>query len=141
MMKSRRRSEDLKNKPRPARIMIAFGILLLITAAMGIRMYSMIFGQGDQYTETASAKSTKVLTVYGMRGTIYDANMVPLAYDRRSFDVAFYRDPSKSSDEYRANYTQVIIRTIQIIESMGKSTTTEFWLKKGDDGVWYFHQS
>jgi len=138
VMKSQRRTEDEKNKPRFWRVIILLAFLLIVGVAIFIRMQYMMLGQGDTYTETASSKSTKTITVYGMRGTIYDANMVPLAYDRRSFNVAFYRDPSKSSAEYRANYTQVIIRVIEIVESMGKTTTDEFWLKKGEDGIWYF---
>ena len=138
MMNSRRRSPDQQNRPSLFRLLFLLGFVLLVGVAIFIRMQSMVFTKGDEYSETASTKTTKDLTVYGMRGTIYDANMVPLAYDRRSFDVAFYRDPSKSSEEYRANYTRVIIRVIEIVESMGKTTTDEFWLKKGDDGKWYF---
>ena len=132
------KTEKKDNGPKLLRMLIVMGVLIMVGLAIFLRMRGMILSSGDQYIATAEDKATKELTVYGMRGTVYDANMVPLAYDRRSFDVAFYRDPSKSSEEYRANYTQVIIKTIELIESMGKKTTDEFWMKKDSRGNWYF---
>ncbi len=113
-------------------------VVLLVGVAIFARMRGMILQNGEDYATTAQSKSTKALTVYGMRGTIYDENMVPLAYDRTSYDIAFYRDPSKTNDTYRENYTQVIVRTIELVESLGKTTVSDFWLKKGEDGVWRF---
>lgn len=125
-------------KPKSIRLGIVMLVVLLVGVAIFARMRGMILESGDTYAATAENKSTKTLTVYGMRGTIYDENMVPLAYDRTSYDIAFYRDPSKTNDTYRENYTQVIIKTIELVESLGKSTVDDFWLKKGDDGVWRF---
>lgn len=114
-------------------------VVLLIGVSIFARMRGMIIQEGDAYATTAESKSTKTLTVYGMRGTIYDENMVPLAYDRSSYNIAFYRDPSKTNDTYRANYTQVIIKTIELVESLGKSTVADFWLQKDEDGLWRFN--
>lgn len=130
---------DKRIRPYPARLLIVMIIILLVATASVFRMRGMIVEQGDAYAETASTKATKTLTVYGSRGTVYDTNMVPLAYDRTSYDVAFYRDPSKSNDEYRKNYTQVIMKTIDIVESMGKATIDEFWMTKDENGKWYFN--
>ena len=137
MMTGRRRAQH-GNRPMFSRMLWIIGLILIMGVAVFIRMYMMIIGEGEDYIATAEVKSTKTLAVYGMRGTIYDTNMVPLAYNRRSYDVTFYRDPSKSSEEFRASYTQVIIDTIELIESMGKSTIDEFWLKKDEDGNWRF---
>ena len=114
-------------------------IIVLIGGAIFLRMRGMILKNGDSYVSTAETKSTKDLTVYGMRGTIYDENMVPLAYSRTSYNVSFYRDPSKTNDDYRKKYTEVIISTIQLIESLGKSMSTEFWLQKDENNVWRFN--
>lgn len=137
MMSSARRS-GRDNGPRLIQMLIVVAVIVAMGCAIFFRMRSMILTDGDSYAATAESKSTKTMAVYGMRGTVYDTNMVPLAYNRRSFDITFYRDPSKSNAEYRANYTQVIIKTIELVESMGKSTIDEFWMKKGEDGVWYF---
>ena len=98
----------------------------------------MIQARGDSYTERAETRSAKTITLYGMRGTIYDTNMVPLAYDRRSFNVTFYRDPLKNSDADRLAYTQTLAEVIKLVESNGKTTVNDFWLKKDEDGVWRF---
>ncbi|MGI6238945.1 MAG: penicillin-binding transpeptidase domain-containing protein [Christensenellales bacterium] len=125
--------------PRPMRLAILMLVVLIVGGAVFFRMRGMIFQNGADYATTAESKSTKTLTVYGMRGTIYDTNMMPVAYDRTSYDISFYRDPSKTSDAYRENYTKVIIRTIELVESLGKTTIDTFWLVKDEDGVWRFN--
>jgi penicillin-binding protein 2 len=131
--------DDRRIRPYPLRLLLIVLLVVFVAAASFFRMRAMIVENGEAYAETASDKATKTLTVYGSRGTVYDTNMVPLAYDRTSYDVAFYRDPSKSNDQYRANYTQVIMKTIDIVESMGKSTISDFWLQKDENGKWYFN--
>ncbi len=125
-------------KPYKNRILILCLVLVAAFTAVYFRMNAMMIKNGDAYAERASSKSTKTLTLTGMRGTIYDANMTPMAYDRRSFNVTFYRDPSKSGDVERESYTRSILEAIRLVESNGKSTITEFWLKKDEDGVWRF---
>ena len=102
-------------------------------------MYDMLVASGEQYAQQAASKTTRSITLTGMRGTIYDASMTPLAYDKRSYNVQFYRDPTLSSDENRAEYTQAIVDAIQLIESNGKKIITGFWLEKGADGKWHFN--
>ncbi len=126
-------------KPRPIRLVILMLVIALVGVAVFARMRGMILQNGEAYATTAESKSTKTLTVYGMRGAIYDENMVPLAYDRTSYNIAFYRDPSKTNETYRANYTQVIIKTIELVESLGKTTIDDFWLKQDADGIWRFN--
>ncbi|MBR5986247.1 MAG: hypothetical protein IK019_07560 [Clostridia bacterium] len=114
-------------------------ILALFAVAITIRLYSMQIVHTDDYTAQVEKKSTKTIRLYGMRGTIYDKNMIPLAYDQSSYNIQFYRDPSRSSDADRAAYTQSIYQTILLIESNGKSTldpATEFWLRRNEYGQW-----
>ena len=125
-------------KPYSKRMWILAGILLVVFASFFIRLDWMIQARGDSYTERAETRSAKTITLYGMRGTIYDTNMVPLAYDRRSFNVTFYRDPLKNSDADRLAYTQTLAEVIKLVESNGKTTVNDFWLKKDEDGVWRF---
>ena len=112
--------------------------LIVVFVAIFWRMNYMVRTNGDAYAATAASKSTKTISLYGMRGTIYDTNMVPLAYDRRSYNVTFYRDPSRTSAEDREAYTQILIDVIQLIESNGKSTVNDFWMEKDETGHWYF---
>ena len=106
---------------------------------MFFRLYTMMVGSANRYTARASNQSTKNITVYGKRGTIYDTNMVPLAYDETSWNVTFYRDPTKSDEESRAAYTQVLIKTIELIEANGKTTVNDFWMQKDEEGIWRFN--
>ena len=126
-------------KPYRSRILLLSLFLLLVFCAMFARLYSMMIGDANRFTARASNQSTKTITVYGKRGTIYDTNMVPLAYDETSWNVTFYRDPTKSEEADRAAYTQVLIKVIELVESNGKSTVNDFWLKKDEDGVWRFN--
>ena len=126
-------------KPYKARVLLMSLILVLVFGAVFVRLYSMIISSSDTYSARASTKSTKTITVYGKRGTIYDTNMVPLAYDETSWNVTFYRDPTRSSEADRAAYTQVLIDVIRLVESNGKTTVNDFWMQKGEDGVWRFN--
>lgn len=125
-------------KPFRSRIILLCGIMLLIFIAIFVRLYIMCVTDADTYQARLGTKSEKSITLYGKRGTIYDTNMVPLAYDETSYNVTFYRDPTKSSEEDRSVYTQVLIETIRLVESNGKSTVNDFWMKKNDDGTWRF---
>lgn len=128
-------------KPFFNRMLLLSAALLLAFGAIFFRMNIMMRQDSDRYAEKASSKSTKTLTLTGMRGTIYDTNLVPLAYDRRSYNVTFYRDPSRSGESDRFGYTRSIYQTILLVESNGKRTldAEEFWLKKDEQGVWRFH--
>lgn len=130
--------KDDKNHLYLNRVLYMTLALIVIFAAIFIRINYMVQRRGDTYAETASVKSTKTITLYGQRGTIYDANMNPLAYDRTSYDVTFYRDPSRTSADDRAAYTQVLLSVIQLIESNGKSTVNDFWMKQDESGQWVF---
>ena len=125
-------------KPYFKRMLLLSGILVAVFAAFILRLNFMIRSRGENYTVSAQTRSAKTITLYGMRGTIYDTNMVPLAYDRRSYNVTFYRDPLRNSDADRLAYTQTLAEVIRLVESNGKSTVNDLWLKKDEDGVWHF---
>jgi len=115
------------------------GILLLVFA---LRLGYMMLIKHDDYVETAESKSTKTISLYGMRGTIYDNNMIPLAYDQKSYNVQFLRDASRTGAADREEYTKAIYETILIIEKYGKLTLdpeTDFWLKRDEYGSWQWN--
>ena len=125
-------------KPYFKRMLVLSGLLVAVFVAFFVRLNYMIRVGGDNYANRASSRSTKTITLYGNRGTIFDTNMVPLAYDRRSYNVTFYRDPTRNSDEDRLAYTRTLIEVIRLVESNGKTCVNDFWLKKNDDGTWRF---
>ena len=69
-------------KPYKGRVIALALILVLVFTAVFARLYGMIIVNSEKYTSRAETKSTKTITVYGKRGTVYDNNMVPLAYDK-----------------------------------------------------------
>ncbi|MBR4236454.1 MAG: hypothetical protein IKR85_10420 [Clostridia bacterium] len=117
-------------------------IIALFVIAITVRLYTMQIVRGDDYLAEAENKSTKTIKLYGTRGTIYDKNMIPLAYDQSSYNIQFYRDPTRSSSADREAYTSSIYQTILLIESNGKKTLdpeTEFWLKRDESGAWQWN--
>lgn len=98
---------------------ILFTILIVQLANLQIR-------NADIYAEKAQGKKTKTITSRGDRGTITDANSMTLAYDKKVYNVQFYRDPTwkpgKDADgndiSAYGQYTQAIIDTIEIVERL-----------------------
>ena len=103
---------------------------------VGIMFIVLLFGlldlqwrNGEEYAAQAVSGLDKELRLTGTRGMILDANGVPLAYDQNSYNVVFYKDPSKATSDYGADYTEIIRRTIDIIEENGGTCITNFNIK------------
>jgi len=125
-------------KPTRLRMFIYMGLIALMFAAIIVRLSSMQLAQHEDYVLQAETKSQKTYSLTGKRGTIYDSNMIPLAYDRVSYNVQFYRDPTHTSEDYRRQYTESIIEVIRIVEANGKTVVNDFWLKRDETGNWVF---
>ena len=126
-------------KPTRLRMFIFLLVIVLMFGAIFARLSSMQLGQYEDYVAQAETKSQKTFSLTGKRGTIYDANMIPLAYDRVSYNVQFYRDPTHTSEAYRQQYTQAIMEVIRIIEANGKEVINDFWLARDEEGNWQFN--
>lgn len=125
-------------RPKRNRYLVCALIIALAFGAVFFKLYDLQIASGADYVAEAEAKTTKTMTLTGMRGTIYDANMIPLAYDKRAYNVMFYRDPSLTSEADRRAYTQSLIEVIRLIESNGKKTIGGLWLQKDEEGKWRF---
>ena len=112
--------------------------LLVVFVAVFVRLYAMMIIQHDDYVAKATGSTTKTITLFGKRGTIYDCDYDVLAYDAVSYNVTFYRDPANASSAYRKMYTDNLVRAIEMIENKGSETVNDFWLKKDEDGKWHF---
>ncbi|MDR3085326.1 MAG: hypothetical protein LBU47_03320 [Christensenellaceae bacterium] len=118
-----------------------------VTVAVLVALFfAVIVGQlallqmrdGAEYYAMAESKKNKTYTLKGRRGMILDRNGVVLAYDRDSYDVEFYRDPSRRKAQDLLEYTQSLLRIVQIVESHGGHTISGFSLKKNEEGESYF---
>ena len=106
--------------------MIIVGVMFMILL---IGLLNLQWRNGEQYAAEAVSGLDKELRLTGNRGMILDCNGVPLAYDQNSYNVVFYKDPSKSTSKYGADYTDIIRRTIEIIEENGGTCITSFNIK------------
>ncbi len=119
---------------------VAMGVIMaLVFSVFGWRLYDLQIANQETYAAQAEEKKQKTLTLTGSRGKILDRNAVPLAYNQRSFEVQFYRDPSRSTQADRKAYTQSIMEVIEIVEKNGKETIDEFWLERNEEGEWQFN--
>ena len=122
---------------------VAYALLFVILI---VGLFDLQFRQGDDYAEESTQDLERDLRITGNRGTIMDANGIPLAYDQNSFQVVFYKDSSLSlngrtedetDDETRTNgdmYTEVIRKTISIVEENGGEALSSFAIRHDKDG-------
>ena len=126
----------MKNfRRRPLQLGIVFLVLFaILTVALG----DLTLIQGNAMATTGQESLTRTLSVTGKRGTIYDANGIPLAYDESSYSIQISRDPTKVGENWRAVYTEAIIKTIEIIQSNSGKLANSFSIKKDENGLMYF---
>lgn len=106
--------------------MLIVGIMFSILI---FQLLNLQWRHGEEYAAQAVSGLDKELRLTGNRGMILDTNGVPLAYDQNSYNVVFYKDPSKPTADYGAEYTNVIRKTIDIIEENGGECIANFSIK------------
>lgn len=112
----------------------SFALLIVALARLQIR------GTTDEGVEySAIAESTMKKTIYekGVRGQIQDANGVILAYDKKIYNINFYRDPT-SDRAANGEYSKAIWQVIQIARKEDKEISFPFWLAQNEQGEWEF---
>ncbi len=121
------------------RYIIYFAALIVLFGFLAGSLYILtVKGQGNYSISTGS---TVTVPISEARGSIYDVNGVLLAYDTVSYDVEFYRDPANSASSDRANYTQILIKAIEIIEANGDTTIDVFMIEKNESGAFVYDLS
>lgn len=110
---------------------------LLFIALLG-SLFNLTVIQAGSYSSLSNDSKQRTIVVKGQRGEILDANSIPLAVDKTSSNIVFYRDPSKSSSKYRAMYTEVIMNTIAIIEENGGKVKNNFNITRDENGTFVF---
>lgn len=125
-------------RPSRQRYFIFLLLVVLVFSMMFVQLGNLQLLSQESYIAQSDQKTTRTFRVEGKRGTIYDRNMNVLAYDRESYNVQFYRDPDRTSQEAREAYTQVLYQTILLIESNGNTTVNDFWLSRDENGNWQF---
>jgi penicillin-binding protein 2 len=120
------------------RRIITIVIVLILVAGWLIVSLGLITVSDTTLAEQASERVTRTISTSGLRGNIYDRNGITLAYNEKSYDVLFYRDPDMRTETGRAQHTESIIKTVNIIESNGGTTIDSLYIKMDDNGNYYY---
>lgn len=119
------------------RYILLGGIVAILFGVLIARLVNLQIIHGEENAQKAYNKKTKTITSRADRGTITDANSMTLAYDKKIYNIQFYRDPtwtpSLKEDGTRPSaygeYTNSLIETIQIIEKYGGTVESSFSLE------------
>ncbi len=133
-------------------LMITISFALMFVILIG-GLFNLQFRDGAEYAAGSTNDLERELRITGNRGTIMDSTGVPLAYDQNSFQVVFYKDSSLRLSGYfndeneeaeftnAAMYTDIIRRTISIVEENNGSAISTFTITHGEDGKAKFYFS
>lgn len=121
-----------------------------ITLCLSLFYYQII--KGDYYLERAKNNCVRAIPLAAIRGSIFDRNSIPLAYDKASFNLAVIPYQIKNKKDYlftelgkilncdkhaiNKNYNknlQNIFSSIDIIKDVDKSAILEIKEKFGDN--------
>lgn len=97
-----------------------------------VQLVQLMLVNGEEYAAMSGTLKQREISIPGARGSILDRNGLPLAYDEKSYNVQFYRDPTTSTETDRAYYTSIIIETIDIIEKNDGEMIDTFVIKHDD---------
>lgn len=122
-----------------SRFIIVGILVLLMFAALIIKMNNIMIVHSGDIEDTLTAKTTKTITVTGERGKILDVNGVPLAMDQKCYNITFTRSESLTSKSKRSIYTQKFIELYNIITSNGGDVIDTFVIDRNEHGDYYFN--
>ena len=111
-------------------IAMALAIFFLL-AILVVQLGRMTLTDSAQ-AASGSGRTTRTITLKGERGSILDRNGQPLAFNQKSYNIQYLRDPSHRTETGRAMDTQIIYETIQIIEENGGKTIDTFNIYRRD---------
>ncbi len=116
---------------------VFFVFIIAAFAALIIQLANLQIRGSDDYGAIAESNMTKRIVQRGSRGQILDVNGTLLAYDKKIYNVQFYRQPG-SNREQNGRYSKAIWEVISTLRKDGMDVDFGFYLKRGEDGNWYF---
>lgn len=122
------------------RYLLLILMLVIMIAASISQLYTLTIAEGAEEIVSSQVKLSEIVRIpeKGTRGTIMDASGIPLAYDQSSFNILIYKDPLKNASSDRAHYTDVLIKSIDIIERGGGKIIDALNIRRGDGGEFYY---
>ena len=119
------------------RLMILTAIFIALGAVLIYRVFDLQIVNGETYLNDFRLKTTKVRTLPGTRGNIYDRNGNYLAYNELAFNVTI-EDVYESGKNKNAQLNETIYKLIQMIEANGDSIVNDFNIIIDSDGNYAF---
>lgn len=113
------------------------GVIALLFVVLIVQLVNLQILQGEENEQKAYNKRTKTITSRADRGTITDSNSLTLAYDKKIYNIQFYRDPTWTPDlnedgtrpSAYGEYTRSLLETIEIVERYGGTIQSSLSLK------------
>ncbi len=116
-----------------------FGALAMaLFIVIFVQLVQLMLVNGAEYAAMSGTLDKRVVSIPGARGSILDRSGLPLAYDEKSYNVQFYRDPANNTETDRAYYTSIIIDTIDIVEKYDGEMIDTFVIKYNDKTDEYY---
>lgn len=124
------------------RIVLLFIVVILMAALLLQRLFYLQIVQGETYQNNFSLSIRKERTLKSSRGSIYDRNGKPIAYNELSYCVTFEDNGSYSSThEKNLALNSTLYHVIKIVEEQGDSVINSFKIALSDDGTWEYTTS
>lgn len=124
------------------RIILLLIAVILMAAMLLQRLFYLQIVQGETYQNNFSLSIRKERTLKSSRGSIYDRNGKPIAYNELSYCVTFEDNGSYSSThEKNLALNSTLYHVIKIVEEQGDSVIDSFKIALSDDGTWEYTAS
>ena len=130
------------SKALNTRIVLLLIVVILMAALLLQRLFYLQIVQGETYQNNFSLSIRKERTLKSSRGSIYDRNGKPIAYNELSYCVTFEDNGSYSSThEKNLALNSTLYHVIKIVEEQGDSVIDSFKIALSDDGTWEYTAS
>ncbi len=126
-----------------ARTIILGLVIVLMAVAMIWRLFYLQVVKGESYQENFKLMIRKERTLKSSRGSIFDRNGKPIAYNELSYCVT-YEDTTGSDQtlhESNLSMNSVLYHVIKMIEGQGDSVVDDFEIEQAEDGSWVYNVS
>ena len=107
------------------RVFLMIAVILILSGGLVYRLFGLQIVRGDEFLSSFQLRIRREVTVPAARGNIYDRNGELLAYNELAYSVVI-RDVFDNGSGKNAAINDVILRTIDIIESHGGEVTDDF---------------
>lgn len=126
---------EILKKAAQNRFLLLGLVFLLMFSSVFYRFYHIQILEGDAYRQEFLSRVTRTQTDPASRGTIYDRNGIPLAYDELTYRVTIEDNGLYSTrTERNERLNQTIRKAMEIIETHGDRSVIHFPIEVSGDG-------